>query len=61
MSSRIVVEPQKNVKGYALRDKVGQFSKEQTAVGKSLALDHRHEAKIIVSKGQRDRGDERKS
>jgi len=58
-AKREVIEP-KGDKRYARRDKEGQFTKDQTSVGKSLAADRRTKAKKVVPKGQGDRGDQKK-
>jgi hypothetical protein len=46
-----------NSKRYVRRDKEGQFTKDQTSVGKSLAADRRQKAKTVAKKGEGDRGD----
>ena len=48
-------------KQYVRRDKEGQFTSDQTKVGKSLAADRRQKAKTTVKKGDGDRGDRAKS
>jgi hypothetical protein len=58
---REVIQPKAGDKRYARRDKNGQFSEDQVAVGKSLAADRRTYAKKVVPKGQGDRGDQKKS
>ena len=57
---REVVEPKRGEKRYARRNKDGQFTENQASVGKSLAADRRTQAKKVVSKGQGDRGDQKK-
>lgn len=47
-------------KRFVRRDEKGQF-KESTDVGRSLAADQRQHAKTTASKGQGDRGDQKKS
>jgi hypothetical protein len=58
-SKREVIQPKPGDKRYARRDKEGQFAKDQTSVGKSLAADRRTHAKTAVPKGQGDRGDQK--
>lgn len=61
MSSREVIKPYKNDARYIRRAEGGQFTDNQTAIGKSLAADRRTKAKKVVAKGQGDRGDQKKS
>ena len=56
---REVIEPTKDAKRYTRRDKEGQFTQDQTKVGKSLAADRRTKAKTVAKKGEGDRGDRR--
>ncbi len=56
MSKRELIDTGDN-KRYVRRDKNGQFTSDQTAVGKSSAADQRQHAKTTASKGQGDRGD----
>lgn len=56
---REVIEPTPGAKRYARRDKDGQFTKDQTKVGKSLAADQKRKAKTVAKKGDGDRGDRR--
>jgi hypothetical protein len=56
---RELTEPHKGDKRYVRRDEKGQFTSRQTDVGRSLAADRRSKAKIIVKKGEGDRGDQR--
>ena len=58
-AKREVIQPKPGDKRYARRDKEGQFTKDQTSVGKSLAADRRTHAKTVVPKGQGDRGDQK--
>ncbi len=58
---REVIKPKEGDKRYARRDKEGQFTQDQVAVGKSLAADRRTKSKTVVPKGQGDRGDQKKS
>ena len=46
-----------NSKRYVRRDDQGQFTKDQTSVGKSLAADQKRKAKTVAKKGEGDRGD----
>jgi hypothetical protein len=48
-------------KRYVRRDARGRFTKDQTAVGRSLAADRRQAAQTVVRKGQGDRGDQRRA
>lgn len=57
MSNRELIEPNKGDKRYVRRDKNGQFTSDQTDVGKSLAADRRQHSKTPAKKGQGDRGD----
>jgi hypothetical protein len=50
-----------NSKQYVRRDKDGQFTSDQTKVGKSLAADRRKKAKTTVKKGEGDKGDQKRS
>jgi len=61
MSKRKVIEPHKSDKRYARRGEQGEFTGDQTDVGKSLATDRRSKAKTVVPKGQGDRGDQKKN
>jgi hypothetical protein len=58
-AKREVIQPKPGDKRYARRDQEGQFTKDQTSVGKSLAADRRTHAKTVVPKGQGDRGDQK--
>lgn len=42
---------------YIRRDKLGRFTSDQVAVGRSLAADRRQHAKHKAPKGMKDRGD----
>jgi hypothetical protein len=57
---REVIQPKTGDKRYARRSKSGQFTDDQTSVGKSLAADQRTRAKNVVPKGQGHRGDRKK-
>jgi hypothetical protein len=57
MTKRDLIEPNKSDKRFARRDDQGQFTDDQTDVGKSLAADQRQQSKTPAKKGQGDRGD----
>lgn len=57
---REVIQPHEGDKRYVRRDEKGNFTTDQTAVGKSLAADRKTKAKTVVPKGQGDRGDQKK-
>ena len=61
MPARETIQPHERDKRYARRDEHGRFTEDQVKLGKSLAADRRTKAKAVVSKGQGDRGDQRKS
>jgi len=61
MSKREVIQPKANDKRFVRRSAEGQFTSDQTSVGKSLAADRRTKAKTVVPKGQGDRGDQKRS
>ena len=42
------------------RDENGQFTSDQTSVGRSLTSDRRRKAKTVAKKGFGDRGDRRR-
>jgi hypothetical protein len=44
---------------FVRRDESGQFTSDQTSVGRSLTADRRRKAKTTVKKGFGDRGDRR--
>jgi hypothetical protein len=46
---------------YIRRDDKGRFTTEQVDTGSSLAADRRVKAKTVVSKGQGDRGDQKRT
>jgi len=54
---RVTLEPQKGDKRYIRRDREGQFTSDQTAVGRSLSQDRRRNAKTVAKPGYGDRGD----
>jgi hypothetical protein len=47
-------------KRYARRDARGRFTTDQVDVGRALAADRRTSAKPVASKGEGDRGDQRR-
>jgi hypothetical protein len=57
---RELIEPHSGDKRYARRGKAGQFTTDQSDVGRSLAADRKKQAKKIVPKGQGDRGDQKR-
>jgi hypothetical protein len=57
MSKRELIEPTPGDKRYARRDEQGQFTSDQTDVGKSLAADQRRRSSTKAKPGQGDRGD----
>lgn len=57
MSNRELIEPNKGDKRYVRRDDQGQFTDDQTNVGKSSAADQRQHSKTPAKPGQGDRGD----
>ena len=57
MTKRDLIEPNKSDKRFARRDDQGQFTDDQTDVGKSLAADQRQHSKTPAKMGQGDRGD----
>ena len=57
MTGRQLIEPKPGDKRYARRDDKGQFTDDQTDVGRSLAADRRQHSKTPAKKGQGDRGD----
>jgi len=54
------IEPNANDERYARRDAAGQFTEDQSNVGRSLAADRRSKSKTEVPKGMGDRGDQKK-
>ena len=61
MSAREKVTPHESDSRYTRRDSKGQFTKNQSDVGRSLAADRRQRAQTVVPKGQGDRGDQKQS
>ena len=57
MPNRQIIEPNKGDKRYVRRAADGQFSDDQTDVGKSSAADQRQHSSTPAKKGQGDRGD----
>jgi hypothetical protein len=49
----------RGAKRYIRRDKAGQFTPDQTSVGRSLAQDRRRQAKATAKPGYGDQGDRR--
>ena len=58
---RTIIEPPKGDKRYIRRHEQGQFTEDQTDVGKSLAANRRTHSKTAAPKGQGDRGDQKKA
>jgi hypothetical protein len=57
MTQRERIEPNSGDKRYARRDKEGQFTSDQTDVGKSSAADQRQHSSHKAKPGYGDRGD----
>jgi hypothetical protein len=57
MTKRELIEPTPGDKRYARRDDKGQFTDDQSNVGKSLAGDQRQDAKNKAKLGEGDKGD----
>jgi hypothetical protein len=57
MTDRERIEPNPGDKRYVRRDEDGQFTKDQTDVGKSAAADQRRRSDTPAKRGQGDRGD----
>jgi hypothetical protein len=57
MTKRELIEPNEGDKRYVRRDDQGQFTSDQTDVGKSLAADQRQHSQTKAKPGQGDRGD----
>jgi hypothetical protein len=49
----------RGAKRYTRRDTAGQFTSDQTSVGRSLAQDRRRKAKTTAKPGYGDQGDRR--
>lgn len=54
---RELIEPNEGDKRYVRRDENGQFTEDQTDVGRSLARDRQREAETESKPGHGDRGD----
>src|SRR4051812_22067050 len=59
-AKRKLIEPTKGAKRYVRRSTGGQFTADQTDVGRSLAQDRRRRAKAESTPGQGDKGDRRR-
>lgn len=57
MTKRELIEPTPGEKRFVRRDDQGQFTEDQTDVGRSLAADQRQHSKTPAKPGQGDRGD----
>ena len=57
---RELIEPHPGDKRYARRSSEGQFTTDQSDVGRSLSADKKKHAKKIVPKGQGDKGDQKR-
>lgn len=57
MSKRELIEPNQGDKRYVRRDHDGQFTDDQTNVGKSLAADQRQHSGTKAKPGHGDKGD----
>ena len=57
MTGRERIEPNDGDARYVRRDKDGQFTEDQTDVGRSSAADQRQHSSTPAKKGQGDRGD----
>jgi hypothetical protein len=57
---RTLIEPHKGDKRY-VRRKSGKFTSKQVGVGRSLATDRRSKSKLVVKKGEGDRGDQKRA
>jgi len=60
-SKRTTIQPHNGDKRFIRKSKTGRFTKKQSDVGRSLSRDRKSSAKRTVSKGQGDRGDQRKA
>jgi hypothetical protein len=56
---REMIEPNNDDKRYVRRDASGQFSDDQSDVGRSLSADRKNKSKTVVPKGQGDKGDQK--
>jgi len=57
---RETIERNENDERYVRRDAAGQFTEEQSSVGRSLSADRRTKSKTEVPKGSGDRGDQKR-
>ena len=57
---RTLIEPHKGDKRY-VRGRSGKFTSKQVSVGRSLATDRRSKSKLVVKKGEGDRGDQKRA
>ena len=57
MTDRELIKPNSGDKRYARRDDKGQFTDDQTDVGRSSARDQRQHSETKAKPGQGDRGD----
>jgi hypothetical protein len=57
MRKREVIQPHEGDKRYGRRDEKGQFTNDQTDVGRSLSADSRQHSKAVAKKGMGDKGD----
>ena len=57
--AREMIKPHEGDKRYVRRGKKGKFTGPQVEVGRSLTADRRSKAKIVVKKGEGDRGERR--
>jgi hypothetical protein len=57
---RELIERNENDQRYVRRDAAGQFTEDQSSVGRSLSADRRTKSKTKVPKGMGDRGDQKK-
>ena len=61
MASKRELLTSRGASRYIRRDEKGRFTTDQVEVGASLASDRRVKAKTVVTKGQGDRGDQKRS
>lgn len=57
MTDRELIEPNEGDKRYVRRNEDGEFTDDQTDVGRSLAQDQKRDAQTESKPGQGDRGD----
>ena len=58
-AKRELISPTRRGKRYVRRDGQGQFTDDQTSVGRSLTQDRRRKAKTTAKPDQGDKGDRR--